>query len=237
MEPILIEKNKDVINATKKDIQDLFPKVQAVYNGFKGIGIEIPYSELKLHLLGIKLDKTKGKRMKDEHSSIISHIEFMPDTYSINNSEIEHLVRGMLVDKIENPEVAGMKISKVKLKELIELPDLNNLTDSLEKVCTILEQNKEKRRVFDYYEIVDGVFQTISNYENIIESRWSYYAKTDNQILLTQEITKAMDALNNYYSYLKSKSLVADFPDFSDVKGLEVKNSKYRLDCNFILSN
>jgi len=177
-----------------------------------------------------------------EIDPVISDIYILVLTFRQNNMSekqiqqyIENYLREKLVDKAENASIGGVKVSRDKLLEMVELPDckvfVNAISVLKERSSGYVELN------FNYYELIDTTVSIKESAQDEITELYRVYAITDKQIE-TYLIAKAVaDKLNELESNCKHLLYKIDKTSISDsFSFLKLHNGSWCVDSHFIQS-
>lgn len=130
----------------------------------------------------------------------LKSIGFEPDTiegliHIQKQSDIEDYIKAQIIAKQESEqplEVLGMSVSKSKLKELIEVPEI----DQIQGIKN--EFDLDTLNAFKYLTMIDGIVSLKEDYETYITEKYTTYATTPRQIEITKKLTILRDAMNNW---------------------------------------
>lgn len=212
MQPVLIYKDEKRISDEKAYLEKVIAYLQDLYNGFKNVSIEITLSELTS--LGRKANNT-SQQSKEK--------------------QIQNFVSEYLINKAGEPNFNGVKISREKLKEMVEMPDLTN-------VNAIVDGSWQW--MLDGYAIVDewlklenDIINKSDTAYNKIEALYTHYTKNDFGAVLTTKIITLCTALDTYYAFGNDSGFIgAPTHSFTGVpvKGVEYWNGVHRPNLHFI---
>ena len=144
---------------------------------------------------------------------------------------IETFLREKLVASVPEPQISGIKISREKLLEMVELPDCKPIIDCLYKMKTA---TNNKRVNICFYTIEDGVVSVSSSAINSITDMFSFYVENKKALEVYNIVKTIVDSLNSLEEKsdtrkYESKDTAADAFSF-----LILKNGKWDVDHSFI---
>lgn len=168
---------------------------------------------------------------------VLKEINCEPDTIKglidiQSQSDIEDYLKGQIIKKqeAEQPlEVLGMPVNKGKLKELIMIPNINQI-NSIKN-----DFDLETMNAFKFLQLNNGEVSLKEEYEEHITEKHTIYTKNERQIEIVNKLTILRDAMNDWMEYTNERSnnsLVA----ISGLRAGQLIQGRYSLDVNYILS-
>jgi hypothetical protein len=166
----------------------------------------------------------------------LKSIGFEPETvekliYIQKQSDIEDYIKNQIIAKRESEqplEVLGMSVSKSKLKELIEVPNIAQIQGIKN------EFDLDTQNAFKYLTMADGIVSLKESYEADITEKYTTYVTTPRQIEITKKLTILRDAMNDWMMTTGVTSNSA----LSEIKGLKagIPQGRYSIDIAYILN-
>ena len=150
------------------------------------------------------------------------------NTHQYTPHETGNNIRLLVIELMEEmPTIGGLSLSKNKLKDIIEIPNLDTILELVKQVPQPISTAKR------YIAISGDSVALVENYKGLIIASNSRYATTQKQIDLYNDITQTKDVLNAH---------IAKFPFYDflpEMTGLIANNStkKYEVDGQFVMNN
>lgn len=155
--------------------------------------------------------------------------------------ELENWVLDYLVQKIENPVIEGIPISRESLKGIIAKPDCSTLFQAFNNLFSNIGNPSYIRGLDSYFSIENGVVKIADDLNVILTEENSIYATSDKQIEILLKIKAFFSAWEEFYAYAVENELrnYRDWVgDMGDLNFFDVKDGKVALDreCAIYLS-
>lgn len=214
MEKQLIFEDTSRIKEYTQSLINNMPLLQNVIDNLENMEIEPVISELYILALTFRQNHMSEKQMQQY---------------------IEDYLRKKLVDKAENASIGGMKVSRDKLLEMVEIPDCRNFVNAFFKLKDKLHGVTQLN--LNYYELIDMSVSIKESAQGEIEEMFRTYATTDKQYE-TYLIAKAVaDKLNELESKCNSSLYKVGRPTVANSFAfLKLYNDSWDVDSHFIQS-
>lgn len=177
-----------------------------------------------------------------EIDPVISEIHILALTFKQNNMSekqmqqyIEDYIREKLVDKTENATIGGMKVSRDKLLEMVEVPDCKNFVNAFYKLRDKLYWVNQLN--LNYYELIDTSVSIKESAQGEIAEMFRTYATSDKQYetyLIAKSVADKLNELEskcNHKLYNIDRITIANSFAF-----LKLYNGSWDVDSHFIQS-
>lgn len=177
MEKQLIYEDTQAINAYIKSMESYIPEWQKAIDECIKVGV-------KPDIMGIDiLSKTFSQNNFNDKAAL---------------AHIEDFVREELANKVAVPEIGGVKISREKFLDMIDLPECENLTQAVFKLSWLLNQPSYRQISLNLYQLSDGKISIPETSIDLIKEmpKHRMYAKTEKQLATYNHALKIVDALN-----------------------------------------
>lgn len=178
MEKQLIYENTQAIEAYIKAMQSYIPQWQKAIDECVKVGIKPNITEI------------------DTLSKALQQNSF---TEKVGLAYIEDFVREKLADKVAVPEIGGVKISREKFLDMIDLPNCNALTEAVFQLSYSLRQADYKQINTNLYLLSDGKISIPESSIDIIREMPVHriYAQTEKQMEAYNHALKLVDTLDD----------------------------------------
>jgi len=214
MEKQLIFEDTPKIQEYMKSLNNNMPLLQSVIDRLENMEIDPVISELYILALTFKQNNMSEKQMQQY---------------------IEDYLREKLVDKAENATIGGIKVSRDKLIEMVEVPNCKDFVNAFYKLKDNLHGVTQLD--FNKYELIDTVVSIKESAQGEVAEMFRTYATTDKQYE-TYLIAKAVaDKLNeleskcNHALYKIDRTTISNSFIF-----LELYNGRWDVNSHFIQS-
>lgn len=182
MSNYLASKNQRMIDASIGYINRVIPAFQQVYDAIDQHGIQATIGEI----FSLTYSYQNARKLN-------------PKDFIINK----------LIDAAGEPEVAGIKISKSKLRDIMETPDISELEQAIEAAVFNQVPNGFKIILLtQQLEITDGTVLAKTDMETDIEAAYSYYTATDKGTNAAMKLKALCDALSDYTDTFAAQSTI-----------------------------
>ncbi|NQU32759.1 MAG: hypothetical protein HQ521_05950 [Bacteroidetes bacterium] len=232
MKRVLIYTDNSRFNDFKSSIELQVKLVENVYSSLKDWDVtEITIDDLRSII-------EKAKAVPRISPGGVASFTFQPQQINVPGLKqiIENYLKEKAVNQAEQPKVFGFNVSKTKLKELIEVPEIPiEVITSLDELITKSNSGGKKFVNMNYFEITAN--QVVINQQALqeYEESCSHYATTKSQIALAEEIISVCKALNKFKAYgegfFKLEVKAMNALDNAIMK----KNGTFYPDYNFIM--
>lgn len=138
-------------------------------------------------------------------------------------------IRSMVVNKKlqnETPEIYGMKVSKAKLNDLIEIENMDSIINTFKGVSFNLGRQTVHTAI-DLCKISNGVLDLVPNYKEILFERCTFYVTTEEDKQKVEKLINTANNLNDLDDVLKQ---MGDWQNHVDIPLLRFFNGKFSLD-------
>lgn len=189
----------------------------------RSIEIEVAACENAQYLMQRLYGALKSIGFEPETIERLIHIQ--------KQSDIEDYIKTQFIERQESEqswEVLGMSVSKSKLKELIEVPEI----DEIQRIKN--EFDLDTLKAFKYLTMTDGIISLKKSYESEITEKYTTYATTPRQIDITKKLIILRDAMNEWME----ATGVTNNNSLADIEGLMAgtPQGRYSLDIRYILN-
>lgn len=196
----------------KKMMENALPAVQNIVSSFFVMEVKPDLSEI-------------------ERITLTIHQNNLTDNQT--HQLLDEYLRGKLADKTENPQIAGVKISRDKFMDMMELPDCRELIGYFMQLKTaMLYKGVETLRLV-YFEIKENTVTIKESTEKELTQMYSIYANSDNVFEIYNTCKNVADNLNALEKNLKTnfyeRGKANEFLPF-----LTIKNYLWDVDLEFI---
>jgi len=179
-----------------------------------------------------------------EIDPVISDIYILVLTFRQNNMSekqiqqyIENYLREKLVDKAENASIGGVKVSRDKLLEMVELSDCKVFVNSIYMLKDRLYVYGDLELNLNYYELIDKTVSIKESAQDEITELYRVYATTDKQYEIYLIAKAVADKLNELETNCKHLLYKIDKTSISDsFTFLKLYNGTWCVDSHFIQS-
>lgn len=124
----------------------------------------------------------------------------------------------------ETPKIMGLTINKERLRDLIVVP---NMQEIIEILC---EFNNDILNLKDLITIQSGKVEISNDYKVIIEKKHTEFAEGKTQIIRAKVLINLRDALNEYLK----ENILNTFYGIPEVLGLKTMDGKYEIDSYYV---
>lgn len=114
--------------------------------------------------------------------------------------DLENIIKNNIISNKPTPDLNGISLSKKVLSEFMEIQDCTQLYNKLRSLYSVLVHNM-KYDIHNYYTLTADtqnstiLVSKVEGIDNVIESKYSYYTKNDNQV---EFVTKVNQLLSVY---------------------------------------
>lgn len=172
MEPLLITKNQSSIKKANLKKLGHLEYLKLFYSALSEYGITVTLKEL-VNLVNYQHNNLDGAKR-----------------YLFN------FIQNQLLEKAGTPSFNGVPISKEKLKELIQMPDLSVFDPIFEMHWHQIENGFGI--IEECFKVQEDTIELSDNSESIIENMYTYYTKNDAGVYILQKINEVCDSLTKY---------------------------------------
>lgn len=163
MEKVILEVHEDQIDVELSACENARYLMQRLFGKFKDIGLE-PMTMQKL-----------------------AHIQSQTDIKDYILSEII-----ALHETVQPLHVLGMPVSKSKLKDLIDIPEISEIKKIKEGF------DNQTVKAIGYLMFEGGLISLKSGYEEEIREKYTVYTENPRQVEIVKKLTVLRDALNDW---------------------------------------
>ena len=136
-------------------------------------------------------------------------------------------IKEKVIDKkleAEPPVIFGMTLSKEKLHDLVEIENMEEITNTYIGVpYTYQRSNLNANYGRGLCEIDNGVVKFVANFEDLVFDECTLYATTPEQKLMLQKLLAVVEPLNALDGVL-----VEGWRSDVDIRGLHIINKKFK---------
>jgi len=174
MEKVLISEAKYWIKADLELLEKFRPRIEGIFVCLLKMGVVLGVQELDVFIKTVKEHPEKQR-----------------------NQFLERFIREKLASTIPNPQIGGIKLSREKFMEMIEVPDCTPLIKALNAIIYKIDLGKVS---FNYYSIVDdNIVVPGSSIESITEKH-RIYATTPEQVAVYNWAKETLESLEKLKS-------------------------------------
>ncbi|MET4080090.1 hypothetical protein ABIB40_000030 [Pedobacter sp. UYP30] len=212
MQPVLIYKDELRVTQEKEYLDTVIAYMQTLYNEFKTLSVDVTLTEL------VSLGRTQGNISQKS-----------------SEKRIDDFVMDYLIVKAGEPSFNGVRISREKLGEMIEKPDLT-------AVFGVLNSSNNWRKydfaiVEAWLKLDNDIVSKSDNAYDLIDALYTYYSKNDFGAVLTTKLFDLCGIVNTYYAFCTENGFLAESTPSSagvPILGIEFKNYSHRPNLDFI---
>lgn len=220
MEPLLIKIDHEQIEFHKKYLATGVKDFQGLYDRINALGFDV---DLKLGVIKNTFEIAFQMHGLDEFVAFI-----------------EDQIKFLIGIKIRTPEIGGIKLSKAKILDMVELPDVSEIAQYVKQTEIVLQRRLNLLNL-DYLRLEDGKISVIEEkaYPDI-ERINTYYTKNERGIAVVTILHLLCDQLNTYNRFLNGtkvteleKGIAKQFKELY-MRGIDFKNGSYSIDLAFV---
>lgn len=147
---------------------------------------------------------------------------------------VEKYIKEKLIENIETPKIGGVKISREKLLDMIDIPNCRTITKELLDI--LYSAGLPSGFDLNYYVLNEGFVSIKETAESDITELYSIYVSDESQIKMYNIVKAIADNLNLLERKI-GKNLFNDRVGVSsDLRFLKLNNGLWEVDPQFIIS-
>ncbi len=150
--------------------------------------------------------------------------DFIATATSVGKTDerTENLLKLIIVENLDEiPKIMGLTISKDKLKDMVEIPNLSEF-------LKLINNTEREIMIMQPFVTIDNYTANISkDFAEKIKLRYTVFADNEKQIEAFKILTSLKNAMNKYSETLK-------IAPYGIVEGLEIAHGQYRIDGKYI---
>lgn len=143
------------------------------------------------------------------------------DIWKLTNQNVtaERVTEAVMDKKLkaESLRIFGIKLSRAKLREMVEIENMPEILEALE-IAKSGHNGESFRDVQRFVKIKDGTAYIVDTAQKDIEEMCTMYATTKEQVAKVEAVKAAANALNNMY---QSGAARVDWLDAPQIDGLD----------------